>query len=267
MSQTQEISGVDLARVALRAAREAAKKNGARTPKSKPRLARTVRRDGRAPMGLGEAFTALIAEHGWDIPTAGASLCERWAALAPDLAGHVTAVGFDPDSGRLTLCPESTAWATKTRLEQTRVIEAANMAAGRIVLRALRILQPGAVPAAEPADVVPVAPSRTTMGPVKTRETASAGYRRALAAHQEAAPPRQVDPAIAEAVERQTKVMRQLGRRAFPEPDVVPSPIEAARAERRRHIEAVQAAAVRRARADKAGLPRGETKPSPGRTD
>ncbi|WP_053677399.1 DciA family protein [Streptomyces sp. XY66] len=59
-------------------------------------------------------------------------LCERWAALAPDLAGHVTAVGFDPDSGRLTLCPESMAWATKTHLEQTRVIEAANKAAGRM---------------------------------------------------------------------------------------------------------------------------------------
>ncbi|MFD3937844.1 hypothetical protein ACFWSF_24115 [Streptomyces sp. NPDC058611] len=75
MSQTPQPSGVDLARVALRAAREAAKKTGARTAKSKPRLARTVRRDGCAPMGLGEAFTALMAERGWDIPAAGAGLC------------------------------------------------------------------------------------------------------------------------------------------------------------------------------------------------
>ncbi|GGZ96757.1 hypothetical protein GCM10010371_65840 [Streptomyces subrutilus] len=37
MSQTHQPSGVDLARVALRAAREAAKKNGVRTAKSKPR--------------------------------------------------------------------------------------------------------------------------------------------------------------------------------------------------------------------------------------
>ncbi|WP_406739555.1 hypothetical protein OG365_40515 (plasmid) [Streptomyces sp. NBC_00853] len=82
MSQTHEISGVDLARVALRAAREAAKKNGARTPKSKPRLARTVRarltvsRGGRHSQGGvptsscmvgGEASipTSLIMFVGW----------------------------------------------------------------------------------------------------------------------------------------------------------------------------------------------------------
>ncbi len=80
MSQTLQPSGVHLARVALRAAREAAKKTGTRTAKSKPQPARTVRRHSRTPMGLGEAFTALIAERGWDIPAAGASLCERWAA-------------------------------------------------------------------------------------------------------------------------------------------------------------------------------------------
>ncbi|MER7000351.1 hypothetical protein [Streptomyces sp. NPDC000410] len=30
---------------------------------------------------------------------AGATLWRRWAAIAPDLAGHVTAVGHDPDPG------------------------------------------------------------------------------------------------------------------------------------------------------------------------
>ncbi|MFD7894739.1 hypothetical protein [Streptomyces sp. NPDC059743] len=33
------------------------------------------------------------------------------------------------------MCPKSSAWATKTRLEQTRVIKAADMAAGRTVVR------------------------------------------------------------------------------------------------------------------------------------
>ncbi|MFE2879608.1 hypothetical protein ACFXG6_33465 [Streptomyces roseus] len=99
MSRTPQSRGVDLARVALQAARKAAKKNGARTAKSKPRLTWTVRRDGRAPMGLGEAFTALMAERGWDLPAAGASLCERWAALAPDLADHVAAVSYDAERG------------------------------------------------------------------------------------------------------------------------------------------------------------------------
>ncbi|MFJ1562314.1 DciA family protein [Streptomyces mirabilis] len=52
----------------------------------------------------------------WDLPAAGASLRERWSAIAPDLAGHVTAAG-----GRLTVCMKSAAWATKLRLEQARV--------------------------------------------------------------------------------------------------------------------------------------------------
>ncbi|MFF7146248.1 hypothetical protein ACFZB5_34595 [Streptomyces nodosus] len=62
-----------------------------------------------------------------------------------------------------------------------------------------------------------------------------------------------VDPAIAEAVERQTAAMRELSRRAFPEPEAVPddapTPIEQARAERRRQAAATETAALRRARA------------------
>ncbi|MCZ9340540.1 DUF721 domain-containing protein, partial [Streptomyces sp. TRM76130] len=65
-------------------------------------------------------------------------------------------------------------------------------------------------------------PADASTGLVRTRETACEGYRRALAAHQEVAVPSWVDPAIAEAVERQNRAMRELSRRAFPEPDAVP---------------------------------------------
>lgn len=253
-----EVSGVDLARVALRAAMEAARKNssGQRT-KKKPRTGTSVRRDGREPMGLGAAIGALVTERAWELPAAGASLRERWAAIAPELAGHVVAVAYDPDSGQLTVCPESSAWATKARLEQTRVIAAANKAAGRTVVRALRILPPGAVPAPGPADVAPADPAPAApTGPAKTRETACQGYRRALAAHQEVAAPRRVDPGIAEAVERQNRAMRELSRRAFPETDVVPddapAPIDQARTQRRREADVSHAAALRRARAERA---------------
>ncbi|MFD5341526.1 DciA family protein [Streptomyces hawaiiensis] len=142
-----ETSGVDLARVALRAAMEAARKNGGGGQKAKqqPRAVTTVRRDGREPMGLGAAIGALVTERAWELPAAGATLRDRWAAIAPELAGHVAAVSYDPNSGRLTVCPESTAWATKARLEQTRVIAAVNESAGRTVVRALRILAPGSV--------------------------------------------------------------------------------------------------------------------------
>ncbi|GGV89904.1 DciA family protein [Streptomyces massasporeus] len=257
MTENSQLSGVDLARVALRAAKAAAQTNGCgRTVQPKPRTTRVTRRDGREPMGLGATIDALVTERAWELPAAGAMLRDRWAAIAPELAGHVAAVGYDADSGRLTMCPESSAWATKARLEQTRIIAAANESAGRTVVRALRILAPGTVPVSGPADAN-LQPVGVSAGPVRTRETASPGYHRALAAHQEAARPSRVDPAIAEAVERQTRAMRELSRRAFPEPDVVsddaPALIEQVRLQRRRQAAATEAAALRRARAEKAG--------------
>ncbi|WP_238783322.1 hypothetical protein [Streptomyces monomycini] len=65
-----------------------------------------------------------------------------------------------------------------------------------------------------------------------------------------------MNPAIAKAMERQTKAMRELSRRAFPEPDVIPgdapASIEQARTERRRQADISHAAALRRARAERA---------------
>ncbi|MFD8998163.1 hypothetical protein [Streptomyces abikoensis] len=66
----------------------------------------------------------------------------------------------------MTVCPESAAWATRTRLEQTRAMEAANELADRTVVRALRCTRrttprvptsgrsarvPGAMPALPPS--------------------------------------------------------------------------------------------------------------------
>ncbi|MFY4716963.1 DUF721 domain-containing protein [Streptomyces sp. LaBMicrA B280] len=185
-----EVSGVDLARVALRSAMDVARANGGgRKAKAKPRLTRTVRRDGREPMGLGAAIGALVTECTWELPAAGATLRERWSAIAPELAGHVAAVSYDADSGRLTVCPESSAWTTKARLEQTRVIAAANQSAGRTVVRALRILVPGTVPVTEPGDADPKL-AAAPVGPPRTRERASDGYRRVLSARREVEPRR-----------------------------------------------------------------------------
>ncbi|MFE4653579.1 DciA family protein [Streptomyces sp. NPDC056707] len=157
----------------------------------------------------------------------------------PRLAPHVTAGSYDPDSGQLTVCPKSATWATQTRLEQTRIIAAANKVAGRTVVSALRILPPGAAPAPGPADVAPADPvPAAPTGPARTREAACEGYRRALAAHQSVAPAQRLDRGIAEAVERQTRAMRESRHWAFPEPETVPKdapvPFAAARVQRRR---------------------------------
>ncbi|WP_041822803.1 DciA family protein [Streptomyces davaonensis] len=274
MTENPQLSGIDLARVALRAAKAAAQKNGGgRTVQSKPRTTRVVRRGGREPMGLGAAIVALVTERAWELPAAGATLRERWAAIAPELAGHVAAVGYDADSGRLTVCPESAAWATKLRLEQARVMEAVNESAGRTVVRALRILAPGSVSAPDLDDAA-LQPATAPLVPTKTRENACEGYRRALAAHQSAAHPSRGDPYIAEAVERQTKAMHEFRARAFPEPesapDGEPAQIAAARVQRRRESEATRALALRRARAERAarqdGTPAAAAEPAPMRT-
>ncbi|WP_176156451.1 hypothetical protein [Streptomyces sp. NA03103] len=65
---------------------------------------------------------------------------------------------------------------------------------------------------------------------------------------------------IAEAVERQTAAMRELSRRAFPEPDAAaddaPASIEATWAQRRRQAAATEAAALHQVR---------QERPAPGR--
>ncbi|MFB7784028.1 DciA family protein [Streptomyces vinaceus] len=88
-------------------------------------------------MGLSE-FTALMADRGWELPTAGAGLCERWAAVAPDLAQHVAAVGYDAQRGELTLRPDSTAWAAKARLEVQRLIADAHRSVRTEAVRTVR---------------------------------------------------------------------------------------------------------------------------------
>ncbi|WP_158858058.1 DciA family protein, partial [Streptomyces sp. NRRL B-1347] len=89
------------------------------------------------------------------LPAVGATLRERWTAIASECAGHVAAVAYDADSGLLTVCPESAAWATKARLEQARIIAAANESAGRAVVRALRVLASGTVAVPGPVDADP----------------------------------------------------------------------------------------------------------------
>ncbi|MER5519778.1 DUF721 domain-containing protein [Streptomyces sp. NPDC002763] len=254
-ADAQAAEPADQARVALRAALEAARKNGGsgRAVKPKPRMASAVRHRGREPLDPGAAIGALVTERAWELPAAGATLRERWEAIAPELAGHVVAVGYDADSGWLTVCPESAVWATKTRLEQARVIAAANASAGRTVVRHLRILAPGSVPAR--AGRRCLGDGGRVQGASEDTELASDGCHSALDAHRQTAPRRLVDQDIVEVVERRTRAMRELGARAFPQPksapDDAPASIETAHA-RRREGQASRAAALRRAREERA---------------
>ncbi|MEV6132005.1 DciA family protein [Streptomyces violaceusniger] len=206
---TTEPSGMDLARQALVAAHEQAKKHrGHRKHRPKRRTGQVVRRDGREPLGLGTAITMMMTERGMVAPAAGGGVLAQWddilAAAAPELAGHAQAVKFDADTGRLDVVPDAPAYSTKLRWSAPKLIAAANTKVPGVNVRTLHVLPPspgdaGSASAAADPDLRPAAPE----APVRTRETASPGYQRALAAHQASRPERVLDPRIAAAIERQ----------------------------------------------------------------
>lgn len=265
MTTETELSRVDLARQALLAAREAARKNGATTKKPKRRTGTAVRRDGREPLGLGSAIGMMMTERGMVAPVAGGSVLADFdailAAAVPELAGRVRAVAFDADTGRLDVVPDAPACGTQLRWSAPKLIAAANERVPDANVRALHVLAPAPMTAGPAVPVAgPVPQPAAPVVPVE-RRTPPDGYRRAIEAHRQAARPSRVDPGIAAAVERQTKAMRELARRAFPEPepgavaDDAPAAIGQARVQRRRQAAATEAAALRRARAERAGAP------------
>lgn len=95
---------------------------------------------------------------------------------------------------------------------------------------------------------------------MKTRENASEGFRRTLAAHHTAWMPFQQDPALAAAVGRQEQFRRDLAATVFPDheqnqEDEMPTSLDDVRAQQRQANEAVRAVAILRARAERAGRP------------
>ncbi|MGV9342849.1 DciA family protein [Streptomyces sp. NPDC003688] len=267
--ETPQVSGVDLARVALRQARESAKKRGdgeARAPRRRQTMA--VRRDGREPSGFAAVLAGLLADRAWDLPAAGGTVMDRWpdiaASIAPQLPSHVSAVSYNPATRQLDLLPDSPAYATQLRLNTARIIATVNSSVGTDAVHTIRVLPAGAAPAPRTTQTVPAAAAEVSTEP---RKPTPEGYHQAIAAHRSAAPPSRIDSGIAEAVDRQTRAMRALSQRAFPEPpDDAPAAIEAARAQRRRQTDAGHAAALRRARQERAARKSGTAAnvPEPG---
>jgi hypothetical protein len=201
-------SGIDLARAALAAARASAKTRPAQ-PHKKTRARRSVssRRAGD-PMGLGAAIDRMMTERGWEPPEQGGSILDQWPAIAPELVDKVAAVNFEHDTGTLHLRPVSPAYATQLRLHQTQVLARVQQAPGGRSVRALKILPVGAAPAAATVPEEP-APRLAAPGPVRTRETASVGYRKALTAALEHRPEtRHTDPYLEQAMRRQEAALR-----------------------------------------------------------
>ncbi|MGW1819474.1 DciA family protein [Streptomyces sp. NPDC002125] len=205
-----EVSGVDLARQALLAAREAARKNGATAKKPKRRTTTVARRDGREPLGLGSAINRMMTERGMTAPAAGGSVLAAFdtilAAVVPELAGRVKAVAFDADTGRLDVVPDLPAAGTQLRWSAPKLVAAANEKVPGANVRALHVLAPSPVNAApataaaepDPPSTAPAAPMRRTDPPE--------GYREAIAAHRATWSGQQhPNPRIQAAAERQLR--------------------------------------------------------------
>jgi predicted nucleic acid-binding Zn ribbon protein len=206
---TETSTGVDLARIALKAAREAARTRGTDAPggrssTTRPTRRTTVRTGGRDPIGLGAALASLVAERAWDAPTAAGGILDQWAEIAPELVGKVVPVHFDDHTGRLDLQPTSPAYATQLRLLGRQLVGRINGKVGQTVVRDLRVLAPRAIAAGSDQRTDHQAIEQPK-APVRTRDDASTGYHRALAAIRRTAT--LTDPAIAAAIARQEQAI------------------------------------------------------------
>ncbi|MFF1447641.1 DUF721 domain-containing protein [Streptomyces sp. NPDC058274] len=147
-----EPSGVDLARVALRAAKEQARARGdAAQQKKQARrgggLRSGARADGRDPMALGAAINRLITERGWEAPAAVGGVMGRWPEIVgDDLAKHCVPQKYDEDEHVLTVQCDSTAWATQLRLLAPQLVARLNEDLGHGTVRLIKVLGPGGPP-------------------------------------------------------------------------------------------------------------------------
>lgn len=205
----QQPSGIDLARAALAAARADAKTRPTQ-PKKKTRSgARSSIRRAGDPMGLGAAITRMMTERGWQPPEAEGSILDQWPTIAPELADKVAAVRFEHDTGTLHLRPATHTYATQLRLYQAQILAKVQQSPSGATVRSLKILPAGATTPTSSTELVTAQEAPREPAPVRTRETASPGYRETLALALDNRPvPPPLDPYIEEARQRQIAALR-----------------------------------------------------------
>jgi predicted nucleic acid-binding Zn ribbon protein len=145
-------SGADLAREALRAAREAsaerAAKRTAEMQGRKPVKSRGRRRrwsgagpDDRDPQPFGRLVSRVALDRGWSPRLTDATVLGRWPQLVgAEIADHCTPLSLR--DGELVLQAESTAWATQLRTLQRQLLGRLAGAVGRDVVRRIRVVAP-----------------------------------------------------------------------------------------------------------------------------
>ncbi|MBW1598834.1 DUF721 domain-containing protein [Streptomyces sp. JJ38] len=145
------VSGVDLARVALRAAKEQARARGEATrQKQQARrggLRSGARRDGRDPMPLGAALERLKTERGWEMPIAVGGVMGRWPLIVGEKnAEHCRPERYDEERRVLHVRCDSTAWATELRRLAPQLVRRLNEDLGHGTVSVIKVLGPGGPP-------------------------------------------------------------------------------------------------------------------------
>ncbi|WP_405615317.1 DciA family protein [Streptomyces sp. NBC_01511] len=147
-----ESSGVDLARVALRAAKEQARARGAAAQQKKQArrgggLRSGSGADGRDPLSLGAAINRLITERGWETPAAVGGVMGRWPQIVgDDLAKHCVPERYEEAERILTVICDSTAWATQLRLLAPRLVARLNEDLGHGTVKVIKVRGPAGPP-------------------------------------------------------------------------------------------------------------------------
>ncbi len=145
------LRGSDLARAALAAARQVAKKDAKRrvVPRGTVGGSRSRRRwssagaDDRDPQPLGRLASRIAADRGWHAQLAGGLVFSRWPALVGvDVAEHAKPIALK--DGELTVQAESTAWATQLRLLQRQLLVKIAAGVGPNVVKKLKVQGPSA---------------------------------------------------------------------------------------------------------------------------
>ncbi|MFD7628607.1 DUF721 domain-containing protein [Streptomyces sp. NPDC059851] len=144
-----ELSGVDLARQALAAAREQARARGTaaggRGGRHQPGLRSGARADGRDPMPLMAALDRLRTERGWEMPMAVAGVMERWPEIVgPEIAAHCEPERYE-DRELVVRC-DSSAWAAQLKLLAPQLVARLNADLGQGTVRLIKVQGPGGKP-------------------------------------------------------------------------------------------------------------------------
>ncbi|MDW4918512.1 DUF721 domain-containing protein [Streptomyces californicus] len=200
-------------------------------------------------------------ERGMAAPAAGGNVLADFDAIltaaAPELAGRVTAVAFDAQSGRLDVVPDLPAVGTHLRWSAPKLIAAAKEKVRGANIRALHVLAPAPVKAA-PATAAAEPSSPSTAPAASMRRTdPPEGYREAIAAHRATWTRQQhTNPEIRAAAERQLRGRLREPEEHFTDGHQALAELraKAAAQQRVRPSDALRARALQRLAAERAGL-------------